>query len=119
MWTIGGVRIFTQNLNDDAQQVIARLTPLASGTIIQTFGYEELIKKLSVYIVGSDDKVSLIEYTRTGNTYTLSGIGYSWGEYYVSKASFDLQYTVSQTLRQDLAEDAAVYVVDLELYKDE
>lgn len=119
MWTLGGTRIFVQELNDEAKQVIARLIPLASGTVIQTFGYDDLIKNLNVYIVGSVDKTALINMTRTGNTYTLSGMGFNWGDYYVNKASFSMVRTTCQTLRPDLAEDASVYIVDLELYKDE
>lgn len=118
-WTLGSVRIFVQELNDNAEQVIARLTPLASGTVLQVFGFEYLVKNLKAYVVGQDDKGTLIGYTRDGTTRIVSGLGYSWGDYFVKKAAFNMEMTNCQTLRTDLAEDSPVYIVDLELYKDE
>lgn len=118
-WTLGPTRIFVQEMSDDALQVVARLVPLASGTILQTFGWEDLIKNLQGKIVGSTDKVSLLDMTRSGLSYTLSGMGFSWGEYYVKSVKYKTKPTARQTLRLDLDEQAFVYDVSVELFKDE
>ena len=118
-WTLGPTRIFVQGMDDAAVQIIARLTPLASGTILQSFGWEDLIKNLQCKIVGGTDKVSLLDMTRSGLSYTLSGMGFSWGEYYVKSVKYKTKPSARQTLRQDLDEQSLVYDTSLELYKDE
>ena len=118
-WTLGGTRIFVLNMDDDTMQVVARLTPLGGGTILQTFGWEDLIKNLQCKIVGSADKVALIDMSRSGLPYTLSGMDFSWGDYYVKSLKFKTKPTARQTIRQDLDETDFVYDVGVELYKDE
>jgi hypothetical protein len=120
-WTLGDVRVVVTKLNDIATQDIARLQPLASGTLYHIFGYEFLIKKLNAYIVGSTDKNTLISFTRTGDTYELFYNATTWGDYYVKSATFDMQNCVSQNflVDGDHACDDPVYLVDLELFKSE
>ena len=118
-WTLGPTRIFVQGFDDDIVQIIARLTPLASGTILQTFGWEDLVKSLQCVIVGGEDKVALIDMSRSGSPYTLSGLDFSWRDYYIKSIKFKTRPSARQTIRQDLDLDAAVYDVNLELYKDE
>jgi hypothetical protein len=121
-WTLGGTPLFVTKLGNLATQAIARLQPLASGTLYHSFGYEFLIKKLTAYVVGTDDELALIDCTRTGNAYTLLGpTGWTWGDYYVKSASFDMQNSISQTLIIDADHDCLdpVFVCDLELFKQE
>jgi hypothetical protein len=119
MWIIDNTRIFVQELNDEAQQVVARLTPIASGTVYHTFGYEELIKNVNAYIVGEVDRENIIDMTRDASTHTLSGMGITWGDFYLKQAGFTMVNISCQTLRPDLDDDAPVYIVDLEFWKDE
>jgi len=119
MWTLGGVRIFVQDHSEKFNQVIARLTPLASGTILQIFGYEDIITSLNGYIVGTADRVTLLQYDRSGESYTLSGYGINWGSFYVNSVQLDLIQSNCQTLRPDLPEDSMVTMANIELFKDE
>lgn len=120
-WTIGSITIIPQSIDDGFEQVIARLQPLASGTIYHTFGYEYDIKKISAYIVGTPDKLALINYNRTGLTYTLLNDIYSWGDYYVKGVQFKFEPVVFQTMIIDANHDCTdnVFTVDLTLWKNE
>jgi len=119
MWTLGGVRIFVQDHDEKFAQIIARLNPLASGTILQIFGYDHIISNINGYIVGPADRVSLLQYDRSGNTYTLSGYGINWGSFYVNSVQLSLVKSNCQTLRPDLPEDSMVTMANIELFKDE
>ena len=56
--------------------------------------------------------------TRTATAVTLSG-PYGAGDYLVkSVSSSQVPFVICQTIRQDLAEDAPVFVVDVELWLD-
>ena len=118
-WTLGSVQIFPTSIDDTFGQTIARLQPLASGTIYHTFGYEYDIKKISAYIVGIADRLALIEYTRDAATHSLMNNTSSWGDYYVKTVAFKYEPVAYQTLRTDLACTDAVYTVELEVWKDE
>lgn len=116
-WTLDSTRIFVDAKQDAIKQNIARLQPIEGGTIHQTFGYEFPIIKLGGIIVGETDKASLEAMLRTGNSYTLSGYGTDYGNFYVSSASFTRIKTISQTLRPDLDCTSPLYIVDLDLYR--
>lgn len=119
MWTLSNTRIFVQSLEDQYGQIIAVLQPLDAGSIHQTFGYEDAVSRVNAYIVGDTDKADLWWLTRTGLTYVLSGPEGALGSYYVNKVGFKRLMGTCQTIRQDLPEDSPVYVVDIELLKDE
>jgi hypothetical protein len=119
MWTLGTVQLFPQNLDLDDDQVIARLQPLASGTIYHTFGYEYEINKLSAYIVGMADKITLTNYNRDASVHTLLEDAFSWGNYYVKHLAFKLEPGAYQTIRPDLPCDDYIFTVDFELWKNE
>jgi hypothetical protein len=118
-WTLGSVTIIPQSIDDDFDQTIARLQPLASGTIYHTFGYEFDIKKVSVYIVSTADRLALINYNRDAAVHALYNDAYFWGNYYVKHLAFKYEPIAYQTIRPDLPCDSPVYTVDIELYKDE
>lgn len=117
-WSYNGIRVFTQKNTGSKKQIIARLQPLEGGTILQTFGWDERIVKLSGLVVGSDDINSLLGLTETGTAYTLSGATGNYGDYFLSNFSYDQLNSICQTLRPDLDDDAFVYQVDLELFPD-
>lgn len=116
MWTLNGIRIFVQENTADGSQIIPRLQPLSGGTVLQFFGYESYVRNINAYVVGDTDVAALLALRKTSTAYTLiSPIG-SLGDHYVKKVSFKQIPNICQTLRPDLAEDAPMYIVDMELY---
>ena len=118
MWTYGGVRIFVQDIGDDATQIIARLNPIAGGTVMQIFGWDDPIYKVDGMIVGETDHLALRDMLNDASVYALVTPETTISGFLLSKASFKRIYTVSQTLRQDLDCSAPVYDVSLELFLD-
>ena len=117
-WTYNSIRIFVQEMSDTRTQIIPRLQPLASGTILQFFGYEDEVKSLSSIIVGSGDKASLEALMTTGNSYELVSPEGSLGDYYPESMVSNRIAVVSQSLRTDLACDSEMYNVEMKLFKD-
>ena len=118
-WIYGGVRIFTQDMTTDDGQIIARLNPIGGGTVLQVFGYDDLIVKINAYVVGIDDISTLRSLTTSGISFNLfSPHGPTGYPYLLNKITAKEIRNRCQTLRSDLAEDSAVYIVDMELYKD-
>ena len=118
-WSLGGVRIFVTDGNEEANQIVARLQPLSGGTINQIFGYETPIRKLSCYIVGDTDKDAIIALTQSGTKHTLNSPEGSLGDLIVHKVNLPrVAGIISQTLRPDLACDAPVYRGDITLLED-
>lgn len=117
-WTIDSTRIFVQDITQDVQQTIARLQPLASGTVYQVFGYELAIIKINAYVVGATDINALRAMSADGVAHTLTD-SYTGGtaSVYVKSITTKRVRTICQTIRSDLATDSPVYTVDLELYK--
>jgi len=116
-WYYGGIRIFVQEEVGDNDQIIARLNPLAGGTIYHTFGWDILNKKLSAYVVGIDDLVALRLMTTSGVPFTLIS-PWSSTDYLLKHITTTTQNFNCQTLRQDLPEDSPVFLVDMELWHD-
>lgn len=116
-WTLDSIRVFVQAAPESVSQTIARLQPLAGGSVHQVFGYQTPVLSLQGLVVGSGDVNLLKALTTGGTTYTLVT---PWGNrtVYVEEVSISPTMTVSQTLRDDLDCDATVYEVDLELLED-
>ena len=38
-WELNSIRIFTQDFGGDKENIIAKLQPLNSGSVLQKFGY--------------------------------------------------------------------------------
>lgn len=113
-WYLESVRIFVTNFSGSGKQIIARLQPLAGGTINQVFGYETETKKLKGFIVGEDDLNSIKYMVISGATPTLTGNGIGYGDYYISSFSWNRLNVIAQTLTSDC--DAPVFEFDMELY---
>ncbi len=118
-WTVGGVRVFVQDYSNEFVQVIAKLTPLVSGSHYHTFGYENVSSKLSGIIVGDADQTAVRAMTRTGEMVTVVSPYGTYGDFYVKSAVTKLRSAKCQTLRPDLDSAAPVYDVDFELYYEE
>ena len=48
MWTYNGIRIYVTDMDETVQQIIARLQPLGSTTVLQVLGMTLLYLELSV-----------------------------------------------------------------------
>ncbi len=118
MWTYNNVRIFVQDFVFGDKNIIARLQPLLSGTVMQHFGYESPVCNINAFVVGNDDLYDLRMAAKTGNSYELVTPWGSAGNLVLNNITAKLQKGYCQTLRNDLDETSPVYVVDLELYVD-
>jgi|PlaIllAssembly_1097288.scaffolds.fasta_scaffold104425_2 hypothetical protein len=117
-WELGGRRIFVTDIGSDFKQIIARLHPLGGGTVHHTFGYEDAVRKLKCYVVGSTDMGQIESFTASGTTFVLGSPYGALGNYFVSNVNHNMLNTVCQTLRPDLPDNSPVYVVDIELYQE-
>lgn len=118
-WTFNSIRIFLQTRDESTSQVIARLQPVTGKTIKQFFGYESPIIKLTAYVVGDTDKDALKSYVTTNSSYALYQDTTLVGNYFVHSVSFSQVRSIGQTLRQDLACESPVYMMELEVYPDD
>lgn len=115
-WTIDGVRIFVNDWKESEAQIIPRLQPLAGGTVLQIFGYENEITHIVGLVVGIDDKDSIKSMAFDGVTHTVSGPYGLVDDFYVKSVAATMQPTLMQTIRPDLDCYDPVFVIELELY---
>jgi len=119
-WTIGGIRFYCTDLQDNENQIIARLNPLAGGTTLHFFGWDDRITKISGYVVGIANKESIEDFNKDGNTArTLSTPYGSWGNFYISKTTFTLTNVVCQTLDPLQDKDEPTFKAEIELFRQE
>lgn len=120
MWTLNGTRIFVQESKTEASQIIPRLQPLNGGTVLQFFGYEDQVRSLSAIIVGDTDRDALLGLVSSGagSSYSLVTPEGTEGNFYVRKIGYARIPNICQTLRTDLAEDAPMYNIDMQLFPD-
>lgn len=117
-WTFNSVRIFVQNYGGTDKQTIARLGPVNDRTVLHVFGYESPIVKVTAKVVGVDDLNTLRGMVRTGLQYSLTKPYASPSNYYLNSIDWKMDMSICQTLRPDLATDAPVWTVEMELYYD-
>ena len=115
-WTLNSIRIFAQENTGDGSQIVPRLQPLSGGTVLQFFGYEDEVRNINAYVVGDTDMNALKALRKTSTAYELISPMGDLGDFYVKKVAYKQIHNICQTLRPDLAEDAPMYIVDLELY---
>lgn len=118
-WTLGGVRIFPTKLTQTEKPIIAELQPLASGTIIHAFGYENDLWRIEGYLVGPTDRLALRAMTRAALPITLSGPTGPVDDFTIKIFETDRLNTICQTLRPDLPEDEIVMQFSIEMRRDE
>jgi hypothetical protein len=119
MWTLGGVRIFVQELPEEYSQTIAELNPINAGTVHQYFGYNDAVIKLKAKFAGEAKKASLASFARNGGIYSLMFNSTNYGNFYVRRVSFIPQNTIYQTFDTDALCTDIVYDVEIELLKNE
>ena len=118
-WSYAGYRLFVQEYMSGHKQIIPRLNPIGDGTILQIFGYDERILKVNAYVVGFEDITQLRLLTTSGISFDLATPAEGTHPYFCNDVQDKMVKIICQTIRPDLAEDAPVYLVDLELYLDE
>lgn len=121
MWYIGNTKIVVTDFNESDSQIIARLQPLASGTVHHIFGYEDPIVKLSAVIIGDADKDAIRGYSKTSLSYSLTlddGVTVTdYGDYLVKSVSTKREPVIKQSIREDLDCRSAVYSAEIELFR--
>lgn len=115
MWSLGGIRVFAQDLKEDVAQIIPRLQPLSGGTVLQNFGHEDDVRTLLGIVVGQTDKNALKAMTEGGSAELISPEG-SEGTFEVKSVTVNRLMVICQTLRPDLPENSPVYNVEIQLY---
>lgn len=118
MWTLDTIRIFVQDFGGDKENIIAKLQPLNSGSILQKFGYGDLVVTITAIVVGATDMNALLAMAESGVSYTLDSPYGTSGDYFVKNVKYKHIRSICQTLRPDLASDSPVYSADLELWID-
>jgi len=116
-WSLDGIRTFVNESKEEAGQIVPRLQPLGGGTVLQTFGYESDVRTIQAIVVGDIDKEALKDLRKTGSAYTLLSPEGSLGSFTVKNVVVTRIHCICQTLRPDLAEDAPVYEVEIQLYE--
>jgi len=116
-WSLNSIRIFVNESKEDAAQIVPRLQPLSGGTVLQVFGYESDVRTITGLVVGDTDKNGLKTLRTTGSSYTLLSPEGSLGSFVVKNVVVNRSPSICQTLRPDLAEDAPVYQVEVQLYE--
>ena len=118
-WQYHSVRIYTIDENDTHKPIVTKLQPLSGGTVIQTYGYENEIIKITCYVVGASnlailkadaDAQPLVAQTLVSDLGTV-------GSYYLTNLSSKRSHAIRQSLDSSQSNTAPVYQVDLELLK--
>ena len=118
-WTIGGNRFYVQNSLEDTSQILPRLQPLAGGTVVQSFGYDSLIRKMTAIVVGDTIKNAIKGYSQDGGTVhaVVSPEG-SLGNFVVRSCAVKRLPITCQTIDTLQATTSPVYELDVELFEE-
>ena len=116
-WSLDNIRIFVSESKEEAGQIVPRLQPLASGTVLQVFGWESDVRTLGAIVIGDTDKNALKQLRTTGSSYTLLSPEGDLGDFFVKNVSVTRLPAVCQTIRTDLDPESPVYQVDIQLYE--
>ena len=120
MWYLDTTRIFVQKFDTTNNQIVARLQPLQGLSIHHIFGAESEIINLEGYVVGHTDRNAIKAKVRDGSKHILTGAyNITISGLIVKSMKDSLTNFICQTLRPDLPENSPVYLVNLELYRDE
>ena len=115
MWTYNSQRIYVQGQEENASQIIARLQPLNTTTVLQIFGDEAPLYKIDAIVVGESNKNAFKALLNDGVAYNLVGDGFSTKSLYLAKFTAKRRNIICQTIDQAQATDSPVYDVTLEL----
>jgi hypothetical protein len=118
-WYLNGTRIFVTGVAGGKKNTIARLQPLAGGTVFHYFGYENEVVKINALVVGDTDLSSIRSLAEDSTVYDLVYSGVSASDYrsgYINSIEYEREASVYQTIRQDLDCETPVYSVTIEMY---
>ena len=87
-WELNSIRIFTQDFGGDKENIIAKLQPLNSGSVLQKFGYGDLVVNLSAVVVGATDMNALLALAESVSSYTLNSPYGVSGDYFVKNVKY-------------------------------
>lgn len=118
-WTLGGQRIYAQKSDEETGQILPRLQPLSGGTIVQVFGYDSLIRKMQVLVVGDTIKNAIRGFSQDGGTsHALVSPEGSLGNFVVKSVGVSRTESTYQTIDITQPCEAPVYELDIELYEE-
>lgn len=117
-WTLGGQRIYVQDIDENTSQIIPRLQPVSGPTVLQFFGYEAITRNVTAIVVGDTIKNVLIGYAQDGGvSHELVSPEGSLGNWVVKSCVPRRTKSICQTIDIAQPEEAPVYDVELELYE--
>jgi hypothetical protein len=115
MWTYNSIRITVVDLKEQNEQIIAKLQPVDTGTVYQTFGHINPAMVLQCFIVGSGDVNALRDLIDDGTAYSLAFNETSLGNFYLDKLTTQWTASYGQTFRPDKSYTDLVFKAALEL----
>lgn len=119
-WALGGNRIYVQESEEGANNIAPRLQPISGGSVIQSFGYDSTIRTISAIIVGDTIKGNIKSFSQDGMaSHTLTSPEGSLGGWKVKSFKATRTKSTCQSIDQTQPEDAPVYEVQLELWRED
>jgi len=120
-WKFNSTRIYVQQLETSNEQIIARLQPLDTGTVLHIFGYDSEKLNLGGLIITTTDEEALVALSKTGLSYTLSGPEGNLGDWFVKSVKTKRNdYSFTKLFdRPLLGCEEPTYQLQMELYIDE
>jgi hypothetical protein len=115
-WTISSIPIIVQEMETSEKNIIARLQPLESGTVLQYFGYESPITQVRGKVVGETNQLELRALARSSTQRTLAGYGFS-ENFYVSGVTTVRDPSVRQTIDPNQDCETPVFTFSMELFQ--
>jgi hypothetical protein len=118
-WTLGGHRIYTQKSSENTSQILPRLQPLSGGTVIQSFGFDSIVRSITVIVVGDTIKNALLAFAQDGGTsHAFVSPEGSLGSWIVKSCVPNRTNSTCQSIDISQPEEAPVYEIELELWKE-
>ena len=121
MWSYANVRIYVQEKDKNAKQIMARLNTIGGSTILHRFGQDAPIQKLQAYVLTDTDMDALEALLNSSTSYELVGPEGSLGDWVLNDISGARQKSVHHVFYDRPGEDVNVplYLVSMELYIDD
>lgn len=118
-WTLGGHRIYAQKSDENTSQILPRLQPLSGGSVIQSFGFDSIVRNLSVIVVGDTIKNALRAFAQdAGTVHALVSPEGSLGNWIVKSCVPNRTTSTCQSIDQTQPDTAPVYEIEIELWKE-
>lgn len=119
-WTYNSNRIYVQKITKGASAIAPRLQPISGGSVIQSFGYDSTIRNVTAIVVGDTIEQALEALSKDGMTpHALVSPEGSLGNWMLKGYNSDRTNSTCQTIDITQDEDAPVYNVELELWRED